>query len=169
MKLVEIINKLEQNQSVFKALLEGKKESEYLWRPQPNKWNLLEIVCHLVDEEILDFRARTKNTIERPSILPPPIDPEGWVKKHNYDSKDYSKTLEDFLHERKKSIGWLKTQIEGNWSNSYEHPQLGKLSAKQFLNNWLAHDYLHIRQINRYHYEYFKTNADTSLMYAGDW
>ncbi|WP_406685122.1 DinB family protein [Seonamhaeicola sp. MEBiC1930] len=169
MKVLAIIDKLKQNQSVFKALLEEKKEEEYLWRPQPDKWNLLEIVCHLLDEEILDFRARTKHTLDKPSILPDPIDPEGWVVKHDYAAKDYYKTLENFLEERTKTIAWLKTQINTNWSNSYIHPELGSLTAKQFLNNWLAHDYLHIRQINRYHFEYFQSGADTDLEYAGNW
>ncbi|WP_299548641.1 DinB family protein [Seonamhaeicola sp.] len=165
----EIISKLEKNQHVFSALLQGKSEDDYLWRPKPNKWNLLEIVCHLLDEEQLDFRARTKHTLENPSELPEPIDPEGWVKKHDYASKDYNKTLERFLEERTKSVAWLKTQINSRWDHAYEHPKLGPLSAKLFLNNWLAHDYLHIRQINRYHYEYFNSKSDTKLHYAGDW
>jgi hypothetical protein len=169
MKTTGIIDKLTQNQSVFKALLENKNKTEYLWRPNPNKWNLKEIVCHLLDEEILDFRARTKHTLETPNEPTPPIAPEGWVLKHDYASKDYNKTLESFLEERTKSISWLKTEINGNWNNVYQHPELGGISAKQFLNNWLAHDYLHIRQINRYHYEYFLNSSDTSLDYAGNW
>jgi len=43
----EIIEALDNNKQVFKSLLVGKTEQEYLWRPQPKKWNLLEIVCHL--------------------------------------------------------------------------------------------------------------------------
>lgn len=34
-------------------------------------------------------------------------------------------------------------------------------------NNWLAHDYLHMRQIIKYQYLKEKTNID--LQYAGNW
>jgi hypothetical protein len=37
------------------------------------------------------------------------------------------------------------------------------------ISNWLAHDYLHIRQINRYCYEMLQQNTRQNLKYAGDW
>lgn len=169
MEVRDTIKTLNQNHSVFKSLLENKREEEYLWQPTPNKWSLKDIVCHLLDEELLDFRFRTKHALNTPSETLPPIDPEGWVVTHNYASKEYSKTLTEFLVARSESVTWLKTQITGKWDNICNHPQLGPISAKQFLNNWLAHDYLHIRQINRYHYHYFQANADTNLDYAGNW
>ncbi|WP_248724383.1 DinB family protein [Seonamhaeicola sp. ML3] len=169
MNTLEIINKLNQNQSVFKSLLESKTESEYSWRPSPEKWNLKEIVCHLLDEEILDFGFRTNHTLDTPLETLPPIDPEGWVISHDYASKDYHKTLSEFLEARSKSVSWLKHQTHSNWNNVCKHPTLGDISAKAFLNNWLAHDYLHLRQIIRYEYQYLQTKTDTSLNYAGNW
>jgi hypothetical protein len=43
------------------------------------------------------------------------------------------------------------------------------MSARLFLHNWLAHDYLHIRQINRLKFAYLKAHSDISLDYAGAW
>lgn len=43
------------------------------------------------------------------------------------------------------------------------------MSAKLFLTNWLAHDYLHIRQVNRMRYLYLKTQTGIPLDYAGDY
>ena len=43
------------------------------------------------------------------------------------------------------------------------------MSAKLFLTNWLAHDYLHIRQIIRYQYHYLKESTAIDLGYAGNW
>ena len=42
-------------------------------------------------------------------------------------------------------------------------------SAKQFLNNWLAHDYHHIRQINAIQYDFLKSSSGEALNYAGKW
>ncbi len=43
------------------------------------------------------------------------------------------------------------------------------MSAQLFLNNWLAHDLLHIRQILSIKFNYLKENTEEPLNYAGDW
>lgn len=164
-----IIHQLKNNQNIFENFLKGKSESEYLWRPEQGKWCLLEIVCHLLDEEVLDFRTRTKQALLYPEKDLIPINPEGWVEEHNYLSENYFETLQLFLDERSKSIEWLKQHKNETWSNALKHPELGVLSAELFLNNWLAHDYLHIRQILKYHFEILKMTSSVDLSYAGNW
>ncbi|WP_345190456.1 DinB family protein [Algibacter agarivorans] len=169
MTVESIISQLERNRNVFETLLTGMKEDQYFWRPAPDTWCLLEIVCHLFDEEREDFRARVKHTLENPSEELIPINPEGWVVERDYVSKHYKETLKAFLSERDTSIIWLKSLNNKNWELAVKHSVLGDLSAKLFLNNWLAHDYLHLRQIIRYQYFYLKENSGTNLQYAGDW
>jgi len=43
------------------------------------------------------------------------------------------------------------------------------MSAKFILANWLAHDYLHIRQITRLKYDYLQDIPNENLSYAGNW
>lgn len=164
-----IIDKISENRNVFKYLLTGAAREEYLWRPAPEKWCLLEIVCHLNDEEQFDFQARTKHSSENKKDELPKIDPEGWVKSKSYAQQDYEKTLNNFLEERKKSVEWLNTLKESEWKNFFEHPKFGPLSAEFFLSNWLAHDYLHFRQITSLKYNYLKFISGENLLYAGEW
>ncbi|MCW3121172.1 MAG: DinB family protein [Flavipsychrobacter sp.] len=164
-----IITNLQRNKAVFHSLLAGLTEEEYLWKQQPEKWCLLEIICHLYDEEREDFRARTKHTLETPELPMSPIDPVGWVKERKYLEQDYEAKLTSFLQERDNSIAWLKSLNDPNWDNTYHHPKLGALTAKMFLCNWLAHDHLHIRQITRLKYDHLKHLSGESLSYAGDW
>jgi hypothetical protein len=165
----EIITALARNASVFHELLSGKSPEEVLWRPDPGKWNLLEIVCHLHDEEIEDFRARVKHTLENRKEMPTSIDPVGWVLQRNYSGQNYEEVLEKFLGERSKSVEWLMNLKNPHWDNHFIHQRLGELSAGMFLTNWLAHDYLHIRQINRYCYEMLRQKTTFRLDYAGEW
>ncbi|AUP79052.1 DinB family protein [Flavivirga eckloniae] len=169
MFIKEIIQQLENNQQVFKSLLMSKDEVAYLWRPDPKKWNLLEIVCHLLDEERDDFKTRVAHALNTPEEPLVPIDPEGWVEKRAYSTKNYDHMLFAFLEERKQSVVWLKSLADAKWDNELKHPELGNMSAKLFLTNWLAHDYLHIRQILRYNYHYLKQKTNLDLGYAGDW
>lgn len=164
-----IIQNLEQNQSVFESLFSGLSKETYMWKPRAEKWCLLEIVCHLHDEEREDFRARVKHVLETPDELFPPFDPIGLVKTHNYIEQNYGETVGKFLFERTHSLDWLKSLQTPKWENATPHPRLGPMSAWLLLNNWLAHDYLHLRQITRLKYQLLQTQSGQDLSYAGGW
>ncbi len=169
MNLRHIIHELNRNKIVFNSLFENLEKQLYLWKPAPDKWCLLEILCHLYDEEREDFHARVRHTLENPEKPMPPIDPVGWVTERKYIEQDYSLVLQNFLSERQYSVDWLSQLKDAQWDNSYAHPQLGVITAKKFLSNWLAHDYLHIRQIAKTKYLYLANLAEQDLSYAGKW
>ncbi|MBR9920615.1 MAG: DinB family protein [Bacteroidetes bacterium] len=169
MQTANIIHELERNRTIFENLLRNTDENIYYWRPAPEKWNLLEILCHLVDEEKEDFRFRTRHVLLTPRDPMPPIDPAGWVESRSYAKQDYHQKLEEFLAERQKSIEWLKSLDNPNWKNTFEHSFLGPMSAGLFLHNWLAHDYFHIRQINKNRFTYLQQLSEHDLTYAGNW
>lgn len=164
-----IIEQLALNRLVFDALFTTGSKNDILFRPAPAKWNLLEILCHLVDEETDDFRALVHHVLERPDEPLPPIDPMGWVSSRNYHQQDYEKKLESFLKERHTSVRWLQSLTEPKWDNAYAHPKFGPMTAKMFLCNWLAHDLHHIRQINALQHAYLVHTSGETLRYAGEW
>ena len=164
-----IIEELKRNKIVFKDLLEGLDKDLYLWKQAPEKWNILEVLGHLYDEEREDFRARVKHTLENPELPLSPIDPVGWVTSRKYAEQDYNTALQKFLSERNNSIAWLNTLTDPKWSNVHKHPKLGDLSAEMFFSSWLAHDYLHIKQITKIKYDYFKEVSGDKVGYAGEW
>jgi hypothetical protein len=164
-----ITSQLEDNTLVFKNLFGSKEESFILWKPFPEKWNLLEIVCHLRDEEKEDFRARVFSVLEDPRRELTPIDPVGWVKSRKYGEQTFEKVVAEFLEERARCVEMLRTLTDPRWDNAYNHPKLGPMTAWLFLTNWLAHDYLHIKQITRLRYDYLQGNSGEELSYAGNW
>ena len=167
MKTAEAIKELTNNKMIFEHLLSSVSNEEYTWRSSSEKWTLLEIVCHLRDEEREDFRARTRGTLEDPKKPFTPIDPQGWVKQRRYAHEDHHKALQGFLDERQRSVEWLHSLKDPSWDNFYHHEQLGHLSAQLFLENWVAHDMLHIRQIMNTRLAHLKFIAKESLEYAG--
>lgn len=167
--MTNITNQLKNNKLTFQGLLEGIKPEMIHWRQAKDKWNLLDIVCHLYDEERDDFKFRVKWLLDRPGETPPPFNPLDWVEQHDYKNQDYGVMLDKFIKERKASIEWLKSLENPKWDNSFEHSKLGPLSAKYFLDNWLAHDYLHIRQILKLKFDYLEYKSGNNLNYAGKW
>ena len=166
---IKIIGELERNILLFNNLLKGIPSEEYLWKKSKNKWCLLEIVCHLLDEEREDFRKRLRHILENLKKDFDPIDPVGWVQKRDYLAKDYNTVLQQFLSDRNESIKWLNSLENPNWKNEHRHPTIGIMTAKLMLSNWLAHDYLHLRQIIKVKFDYLKQHTKESLSYAGDW
>lgn len=169
MKPDTIVQKLGENQLVFKYLLGNKSVEEYSFKSNSNSWCLLEVACHLLDEEVEDFRARVNHILTIPNMPLPPIAPHKWPIERNYLQKDFHDTVQNFLVERQKSVDWLSSLKEPNWQQTVDHPEVGPRSAKKFLVNWLAHDYHHIRQINRIHHAYLKYLSGDDLTYAGKW
>jgi len=163
----QVIKALADNLGFYKDLLTQLDAATVTWKPSETSWSLLEVVCHLLDEEREDFRARIQHLFKHPNTHPPAIDPQGWVLERNYTKQDYKSVLQAFFEERTKSIEWLQNLKNAPWENSFEHQHFGTMSASLFLTNWLAHDYFHFRQIFKIKYLYIQSQSLHSLNYAG--
>jgi hypothetical protein len=166
---IRIADGLARHRAIFRDLLSDRDPAARVWRPAAAKWSRLEIVCHLLDEEREDFRARVQHALMTPQAPLAPIDPEGWVTARRYAAQDYDAVLAAFLREREASVAWLRTQAAAPWHRGYEHPRLGPVTAGMFLANWLAHDLLHMRQLARYDYQSLQQETGEDLRYAGEW
>jgi len=160
---------LKRNKGVIENLLSGLTKEQYTWREREEKWNLLEVICHLYDEEREDFRARIESVLSNPEKPFEKIDPVSWVSSRKYGDQDFEKMISKFLSERDQSLTWLSNLQNPKWDNFYRHPKVGPVSARFLLVNWVAHDYLHIRQITRVQYNYLQYYSGQGLDYAGEW
>jgi hypothetical protein len=128
------------------ALLAGITAEEARVRPAPGSWSVLETLCHLEDEERLDFRPRLDAILHRPTEDWTPIDPEAWVASHRYNEQDFGDVKERFFADRSKSLDWLKGLRAADWAASHE-ASFGIMTAGDMLASWVAHDILSIRQL----------------------
>ena len=169
MNLEHFIDRLTKNRAVFKGLAKDLQVEQARWKPSSDKWSILEVVNHLYDEEREDFRQRLQLLFRDPSQPWPPIDPPNWVVQRAYNERDPNTSLNNFLEERDKSLAWLKQLSEPNWQSYKDRPD-GTLSAGDLMASWVAHDFLHIRQIARLHWQYVSAVAEPyQTQYAGPW
>lgn len=160
---------LESDSEIFKNLLINISAEDQIWKPSPDKWCLLEIISHLYDEEKFDFKPRLAKILTEDHNWDL-IDPQGWVNSRNYMNNEFLETLEKFLEERKRSVEWLRDLEAKDWNVKVVHPKFGEFTAFQMLGNWLAHDYLHIRQILNLKYQILRKDfTEDDLRYAGEW
>jgi hypothetical protein len=165
----EIIRQLTVDAEAMRALVQSIPDAQAQWKPNPDTWCMKEVMDHVYNEERLDFRLHLKEYLSNP---PPPWGPhqEEWVS-----TKDCRQALEGFLVERQASLVWLKGLASPNWevkSTMYFGPAHEEvtLSAGDVLVSWVAHDYLHIRQMNELLFAWNeKQAAPYSVQYAGGW
>lgn len=165
----KIIDQLSKNKHVIIQLMINVSDTQAVWKPDPNKWSMLEVVCHLIDEEKFDFRTRVKSILDNPDKSLPKFNPLDWVDNHHYLEQDFIQKANEFESQRSASIEWLNSLQNPKWKKEHHHPSLGVLSAEFFLANWVAHDYIHIRQLNRLAYEFLDFQSAADLTYAGNW
>jgi hypothetical protein len=145
-------------------------DNDIRWKPVSGAWSILEIVGHLADEEEFDFRERVRLTLADPSHPWPPIDPEGWAVERRYNEQQLAAVIARFSKLRDESLGWLRSLEQPDWDRTHQHPQHGPFRAGDILAAWVAHDYLHLRQISKRLCELAARDAgDYSVRYAGPW
>ena len=169
LELNHIIERMRASVAAIAALARDVSDAQARWRPAADAWSLLEVVNHLYDEEREDFRTRIDYMLHRPGEQAPPIDPEGWVTARAYNTRDPRESLDALLREREQSLAWLAGLQNPNWDAEYRAPW-GVLRTGDVLCAWLAHDHLHLRQLNELHYAYLAQQAAPySVEYAGAW
>lgn len=165
-----LIRSLQRMPRVLSALLEDMSRADARWKPEPEHWSVLEIICHLADEEVEDFRARVKLTLESPETAWPKIDPEGVAVKRKYNEQDLQATFKRFVDERESSLAWLRSLKNPDWDRAYDYPGHGPVPAGEVMVSWVAHDQLHLRQISKRLYEMsIRDGAPFIADYAGKW
>jgi hypothetical protein len=164
------VRELSANAVAIQHLVAGIDAEQARWKPSPKDWSVLEVICHLADEEREDFRARIRHVLSGSDQPAPPIDPQGWVTQRAYNQRDLGESVADYLQERQQSLGWLHGLGDVSWDRVIpEVPQPG-FRLGDLLVAWVAHDILHQRQLVELKWAFGLTVfAPFDPEYAGDW
>ena len=151
------------------SLLQGITQESAQLKPSKGTWSILEVTCHLYDEEREDFREHLDFILHRQQEEWHPIAPQAWVKLRKYNEQDFGKMKAKFFRERAKSLTWLKGLKNVDWDTTYKS-KFGSMRAGDMFAAWVAHDNLHIRQLvelRRWHIE--RISKPYKIRYAGEW
>ncbi len=150
------IKQLESNLPVIIEIAKSTPVEVAGWKPVPDRWSVLEVMNHLVDEEREDFRFCTKLVLETPQSDWPDLSSWSWVESRAYNTRDLSGTIGAFETERRQSLEWLVTLRNPDWDTLHagKSPFKKPMRAGDVLASWIAHDYFHIRQMVTLRWEY---------------
>lgn len=165
-----IIDRLMHFPAAVRALSAAASPADARWKPAPEHWSILEICCHLLDEEREDFRPRLESTLRDPGAAWPSLALDGVAEKRGYNQRDLAPVVAEFAAERARSVAWLRSLPSPDWATAYIHPKIGPIRAGDLLASWAAHDALHLRQIaKRLHGLAGRDGDGFSTRYAGEW
>ena len=128
--------------------LAGGLDRELLARPPaPGEWSALQCLGHAADTEGFVFAARIRaikdGRAELPSYDPDvqgtPVTPE----------TDPLALAERLGAQRRDSLALLATVTEADLDRTSRHLELGPVTLRDLLNEWAAHDLMHIVQAER--------------------
>ncbi|MFN5934360.1 MAG: DinB family protein, partial [Roseiflexaceae bacterium] len=73
------------------GLTEGIDDETARIRYRADAWSIVEVMCHLYDEEREDFRVRVMQPLTAPHLPIPGIAPEEWVHSRTYATQALSR------------------------------------------------------------------------------
>ena len=164
-----VIQQLAGNAVGFGALIETVTAEQEQWKPDSETWSMKEVMAHVYNEERMDFRLHLKEMLNDP--------PQAWGERREayLPVENCRQALESFLAERKASIDWLKEQSSANWDTESRatfgpSEEVVVLRAGDVLVSWVAHDYLHLRQMIELLFAWNEKQAlPYAVPYAGGW
>lgn len=141
---------LERGPATLAALLDGLPDDWTRSNEGPETFSPHDVVGHLVHGEKTDWIVRARIILEQGEARP--FDRyDRFAQLRDGAGRSLSALLEDFAERRKHNIATLR-----GWNLRPEdlertgtHPVLGRVTLRQLLATWVAHDLTHLHQIAR--------------------
>ena len=169
MEFNTLYQELQNSTEMVRALLSGITQAAAQAKPSAKSWSILEVICHLYDEEREDFREHLDFILYRQNEDWHSVDPVHWVIERKYNEQNFAEMQNRFFAEREKSLNWLQELSNPNWEATYTS-QFGSMKAGDMFASWIAHDNLHIRQlVELRHLKIEDITEPYEIGYAGDW
>ncbi len=169
MQFEVLYRELAYSTEMIRALLNGVSQEDARIKPNEGSWSILEVTCHLHDEEREDFREHLDFILYRQKEDWHRIDTQGWVIERRYNEQNLDEMKDKFFAERTKSMEWLKTLATTDWNTTYT-TEYRSLSAGDMFSSWVAHDNLHIRQyVELRRLLIVRIAHPYTIDYAGEW
>jgi hypothetical protein len=115
--------------------------------PEPGEWSAVQALQHVVDTEVGVFQARLRALLDGAESFPgfnPAID--GHVDRPEGSAADLAARLGPL---REASLAIVDTIGDADLGKTSRHAQLGVVTMDEMLNQWAAHDTMHLVQAER--------------------
>jgi hypothetical protein len=137
------------------------------WRPAPGEWSANEVLGHLIEAEQRGFGGRIRTILaeEAPEL-------ETWDqpavararRDHERDSRDLVRELETLREDSARLVERLRPD---QLDRIGRHPQVGDLTVRDLLHEWVHHDREHVKQLLSNVQAYVRPNMGNARRFSG--
>ena len=139
---------LERTPATLRALLSGLSPEWTTATEGPETWSPYDVIGHLIHGERTDWMARvgiilkdggTFHTFDR------------FAQFRESEGKSLAELLDEFERARRDSLAALNALklTDADLDKTGTHPKVGRVTLRQLLSTWVAHDMDHVMQISR--------------------
>jgi DinB superfamily len=149
--MVDLIERLAAvlriNGDRWQALATGLDRALLARQPEPGEWSALQCLGHTVDTEEAIFTWRIRGFLTGVEVLPS-YDPDvqGSPITDATDPRDLARQL---APRRDANIELVRSLGEADLDRRSRHSELGPVTLREFLNEFWAHDTMHLVQAER--------------------
>ncbi len=131
---------------LLRESVDGLTGEELARRPAPDKWCIKEILCHLMDGEII-WVGRLKRIIAEDNPFLPSYDQDKFAAALYYTDLDTKSVLLTFGMLRSTTVDVLQRLPDEAWQRKGTHDTRGAVTLADMLAVMCGHDANHIKQI----------------------
>lgn len=144
-----ISGRLASAPSVFRALVAAAPPAAMSFREAADAWTAHEVLCHVADGEVTDWRPRVAAIVGGGERRFAPFDRLGGHRR--YGTWPTAAVLDEFDRLRRDNLSFLAqlTLDDQSLARTGIHPEFGEVTLGQLLACWMVHDLAHIAQISR--------------------
>jgi hypothetical protein len=117
------------------------------WRPVPQKWSLVEVMCHLRDLEAEVYQERYRRYLTEDNPYFPRLDQDAMAAERDYISQDIRSALASFRQRRQDTVRILEETPPEQWSRGGVHFSAGPMTLEQMVARQSDHDIKHLIQM----------------------
>jgi hypothetical protein len=157
-ELTGILERFRRGAELVAMAMTGAAGAEVDFVPEPGKWSIRQIVCHLADAELVGaMRFRQIIAEQRPVLQA--FDQEAWAEKLDYARQKPSHAIETFRRLRGLNYDLLKDLPEEAFARVGVHSERGPLSLADVLAGYTAHAEQHTAQLRAVRAAYKEARA----------
>jgi hypothetical protein len=131
----------------WRALAIGLDRQLLVRPPAPGEWSALQCLGHATDTEAAVFAARVRAVLAGEAVFAS-YDPDAESTPVT-PATDPAALAERHASLRAESLALLGTVAESDLDRKARHAEFGPVTLRELLNEWAAHDLMHVVQAER--------------------
>jgi hypothetical protein len=141
------IDQLAATPDVFRALLMNVSDEQGYWKPASDRFSIAELLEHLSHVEAHYFRIHVDAILAADNPIIEPYDQNAYYTQGAYSDRDAEESLAHWEEQREDNVELLRGLEPALLARTGQHPEVGRFTLANLVNEWALHDLGHVRQM----------------------